>query len=105
MEGLFAPWHIAIVLVIALLVFGPKKLPQMGHSLGQSISGFRKGMQEAKEEFSGVMKEATEASEPIETNVAGSSAPAASAAAVIAEPALAEPATETIERPSDSVTI
>ena len=50
MQGLLAPWHIVIVLVIALLVFGPKKLPQMGHSLGQSISGFRKGMQEAKDE-------------------------------------------------------
>jgi len=60
MEGLFAPWHIAIVLVIALLVFGPKSLPQMGHSLGKSVTGFRQGLQDAKEELSGVMKEAAD---------------------------------------------
>ena len=101
MEGLFAPWHIAIVLVIALLVFGPSKLPQMGHSLGQSISGFRKGMEEAKEEFSGVMKEATDTAEPAETNVASSPAPAASVAP--AEPTMPEPVAESTERPAEPV--
>lgn len=101
MEGLFAPWHIAIVLVIALLVFGPKRLPQMGHSLGKSITGFRQGLQEAKEEFSGVMKETTDVSEPTETKVAGSSAPAAPVATVLAEPAIAKPAVETIEKPAE----
>ena len=99
MEGLFAPWHIAIVLVIALLVFGPSKLPQMGHSLGQSISGFRKGMEEAKEEFSGVMKEATDTTTgPVETNVASSPAPVASA-----EPTMPEPVAESTERPAEPV--
>ena len=101
MEGLFAPWHIAIVLVIALLIFGPKRLPDMGHSLGKSISGFRQGLKDTKEEFAGVMKETPEVSEPVETNVAGSSAPAAPAATVIAEPAIAEPTVETIEKPAE----
>jgi len=101
MEGLFAPWHIVIVLVIALLVFGPKRLPQMGHSLGKSITGFRQGLQEAKEEFSGVMKETTDASEPTETKVAGSSAPAAPVATVLAEPTIDKPTVETIEKPAE----
>ena len=58
MEGLLPPSCIAFVLVIALFVFGPKRLPGLGHSLGQSISGFRKGLQDARDEFSGVMKSA-----------------------------------------------
>lgn len=35
-----------IVLVIALLIFGPKKLPEMGASIGKSIREFKKGMNE-----------------------------------------------------------
>ena len=33
-----------VILVIALLVFGPKRLPEMGASIGKSIKEFRKGM-------------------------------------------------------------
>ena len=35
-----------IILVIALLIFGPKKLPEMGASIGKSIKEFKKGMNE-----------------------------------------------------------
>jgi sec-independent protein translocase protein TatA len=35
-----------VILVIALLIFGPKKLPEMGASIGKSIKEFRKGMSE-----------------------------------------------------------
>jgi sec-independent protein translocase protein TatA len=35
------PLEIGIVLVIALMVFGPKKLPDLGHSLGKSIREFK----------------------------------------------------------------
>ncbi len=35
-----------VILVIALLVFGPKKLPEMGAAVGKSIKEFRKGMSE-----------------------------------------------------------
>jgi sec-independent protein translocase protein TatA len=38
------PLEIAIVLIIALLVFGPKKLPDLGRSLGRGISEFREGL-------------------------------------------------------------
>ena len=47
-----APWHIVIVVVVLLLVFGPKKLPELGNSLGKSITGFRKGLKEVQEEVS-----------------------------------------------------
>jgi len=35
-----------IILVVALLIFGPKKLPEMGSAIGKSIKEFRKGMSE-----------------------------------------------------------
>jgi len=38
------PMEIAIVVIIALLVFGPRKLPSLGRSLGQGISEFRSGL-------------------------------------------------------------
>jgi sec-independent protein translocase protein TatA len=37
----FSLWQIAIVLLIALLVFGPKRLPELGRSLGQGMREFR----------------------------------------------------------------
>jgi twin arginine-targeting protein translocase, TatA/E family len=38
------PLEIAIVLIIALLVFGPKRLPDLGRSVGRGISEFREGL-------------------------------------------------------------
>ncbi|HEX6482360.1 MAG TPA: twin-arginine translocase TatA/TatE family subunit [Ktedonobacteraceae bacterium] len=37
---------LVVILVIALLIFGPKKLPEMGASIGKSIKEFQKGMRE-----------------------------------------------------------
>jgi sec-independent protein translocase protein TatA len=48
-EGLFQPMHLIIVLGIALLFFGPKKLPELGKGLGEAIRGFKKGMNEIHE--------------------------------------------------------
>ncbi|HYV60730.1 MAG TPA: twin-arginine translocase TatA/TatE family subunit [Acidimicrobiia bacterium] len=42
MEGLFAPWHLLIVLVVALLVFGPSKLPEVGRQVGRGLTELRK---------------------------------------------------------------
>lgn len=44
------PMEIGIVLVIALVVFGPKRLPELGSSLGQGIRGFGKGIKGEGEE-------------------------------------------------------
>jgi sec-independent protein translocase protein TatA len=41
MLGNIGPLEIAIVLVIALIVFGPKRLPELGRSLGKGIREFR----------------------------------------------------------------
>ncbi len=48
----FAGFHgadLLIILAIALLIFGPKKLPEMGASIGKSIKEFKKGMAELTE--------------------------------------------------------
>jgi sec-independent protein translocase protein TatA len=39
--GIFSPWHLAILLVDVLLVFGPRKLPEMGRSLGRGMREFK----------------------------------------------------------------
>jgi sec-independent protein translocase protein TatA len=51
LEGLFQPTHLLIIAGIALLIFGPKKLPELGKGLGEGIRGFKASMQ-AKEEAS-----------------------------------------------------
>lgn len=38
------PMEIGIVLVVVLLIFGPKRLPELGSSLGRGLSSFRKGI-------------------------------------------------------------
>ncbi|HLJ85960.1 MAG TPA: twin-arginine translocase TatA/TatE family subunit [Candidatus Angelobacter sp.] len=43
-EGLFQPTHLVAILVIALLLFGPKKLPELGKGLGEGIRGFKKAI-------------------------------------------------------------
>jgi sec-independent protein translocase protein TatA len=42
----FHGFDLIVILLIALLIFGPKKLPEMGASIGKSIKEFRKGMSE-----------------------------------------------------------
>jgi len=48
-EGLFQPMHMLVLFGIALLVFGPRKLPELGKGLGEGIRGFKSAMA-AKEE-------------------------------------------------------
>lgn len=43
--------EMALILVIALLVFGPKKLPEIGRSLGKAIRGFQDASKEFETEF------------------------------------------------------
>jgi sec-independent protein translocase protein TatA len=45
-EGLLQPMHLIVIFGIALLVFGPKKLPELGRGLGEGIRGFKGAMAE-----------------------------------------------------------
>jgi sec-independent protein translocase protein TatA len=44
LDNLFTPTHLIIVLVIALLIFGPRKLPELGKGLGEGLRGFKEGI-------------------------------------------------------------
>ncbi|WP_427159013.1 TatA/E family twin arginine-targeting protein translocase [Aliinostoc sp. HNIBRCY26] len=43
--------EMALIMVVALLVFGPKKLPEIGKSLGKAIRGFQEASNEFQSEF------------------------------------------------------
>ncbi|MGC8876257.1 Sec-independent protein translocase subunit TatA/TatB [Thermus sp.] len=43
--------EILVILLVALLIFGPRKLPELGRALGQSIREFKRGAQEIREEL------------------------------------------------------
>ncbi len=49
-EGLFQPMHLLVIFGIALLVFGPKKLPELGKGIGDGIRGFKSAMKEKDEQ-------------------------------------------------------
>jgi sec-independent protein translocase protein TatA len=49
LEGLFQPMHLLIIFGIALLVFGPKKLPELGKGIGEGIRGFKASMRPEEE--------------------------------------------------------
>lgn len=48
--GSFSIWHWLIVLVIVLLIFGTKKLRNVGQDLGGAVKGFKDGMKDATAE-------------------------------------------------------
>ena len=45
-EGLFQPMHLLVIAGIALFVFGPKKLPELGKGLGEGLRDFKAAMRE-----------------------------------------------------------
>jgi sec-independent protein translocase protein TatA len=50
-EGLLQPMHVLLILGIALLIFGPRKLPELGKGLGEGIRKFKSGLQQDSHEF------------------------------------------------------
>ena len=75
----FSVWQIAIVLVIALLVFGPKRLPELGSSLGRGMREFKDSIsgnhdddddkaERAKLEVSAAQPQPPACTEPVETD-------------------------------------
>lgn len=43
-EGLFQPMHLLVIFFVALLVFGPKKLPELGKGIGEGLRALKEGM-------------------------------------------------------------
>jgi len=65
--GLGVP-ELVVILIVVLLIFGPKNLPKLGNAIGKSIKGLREGMggDKAFEEEEDVVEEVVEAPEVLE---------------------------------------
>ena len=48
--GNIGPWELVLVLVIALIIFGPGKLPEVAKSVGKGINEFKKASNEVKQQ-------------------------------------------------------
>ena len=46
LDGIFQPMHLLVILVIALFVFGPKRLPELGKGLGDGLRALKEGLRE-----------------------------------------------------------
>ncbi len=57
MFGRLGPVELILILCIALVVFGPSKLPQVGRALGQAIQEFKKGSSEVKKEINSITED------------------------------------------------
>jgi sec-independent protein translocase protein TatA len=50
MEGLFQPTHLILIFAVALLIFGPKKLPELGKGIGEGFRALKEGMKDKTSE-------------------------------------------------------
>jgi len=50
------PEELILILVVALIVFGPKRLPEIGRTVGKAMREFRKATQDIREEFTGTLE-------------------------------------------------
>ena len=87
--------EMVVIFVLALLIFGPKKLPEIGRSLGKTLKSF----QEASKEFEAEIKKGATIDPPPESSSSVQSAPAslASSTAPMVEVAKPEPEPEVTE--------
>jgi TatA/E family protein of Tat protein translocase len=58
------PWHLIVIALVALLIFGPSRLPEIGRGIGKSITEFRKGAREMGESFHEEVSQAATTSIP-----------------------------------------
>jgi sec-independent protein translocase protein TatA len=67
--GSFSIWHWLIVLLVVLLIFGTKKLRNMGSDLGGAVRGFKEGMKSADDEKATARIDSGNAGQTIEGEV------------------------------------
>ena len=61
MGDLFQPWHLIILAGLAILLFGGKKLPELGKGLGEGLRGFKEGMKGINDDVKAEAKPTTDA--------------------------------------------
>ena len=60
--------EVTVILILALLIFGPKKLPELGKQLGKTLKSLKKASNEFQNEIDQVMYEEDESPKSIESN-------------------------------------
>jgi len=50
MGDLLQPWHLIIIAIVAIVLFGGKKLPELGKGLGEGLKGFKDGLKGVTDE-------------------------------------------------------
>ena len=101
--GLFEPIHLVVILVIALVIFGPGKIGDLGATLGRSIRDFKKAMnEETSAAPSPAVQTATLRTAPTAQQAATADSPVAPAAQASAQPhaASAEAAAKAPDTPA-----
>jgi sec-independent protein translocase protein TatA len=100
MPSWIGPWEIAIVVVIALLIFGPRKLPELGSSFGKSIRGFKQGLKDGQDELNKQVAEVKEAAEAGDSTMAKSVSAEAVSTTSTAEAPSATATAEAVAQPA-----
>jgi sec-independent protein translocase protein TatA len=85
---IFQPTHLLVILLVALLVLGPKRLPEVGRSLGKGIRDFRHAMSfdDNEREALNVRQSITDATAPMSAPVAPPTPPPPAGSAPPTEP-------------------
>ena len=52
--------EIGVLVVLALIIFGPKRLPELGNSVGKAITNFKRGLKEGEDELRKAVSETSE---------------------------------------------
>jgi sec-independent protein translocase protein TatA len=82
--------ELLVVLIVAMVIFGPKRLPELGNALGRGLRDFRSGLHEAKEEI-GIneiqdsVRDVRQSVQALPHDLEASTRPAETAAATTAE--------------------
>jgi sec-independent protein translocase protein TatA len=93
--GLDNPIHIAFLLILLLLVFGAKRLPEMGRSLGSGMRGFKDSLSGENAQPAATPQPQPQPQPAVTTAAASAPAPVLAAAA--------EPARAPVEEPAESI--
>lgn len=84
--------EMAVIAAIGLLVFGPKRLPELGKTLGRTLRGFQSASQEFEKEF----RTAVGTDQPIDISGPPAAIPPAADTAAVVSPAATEAATPVV---------
>lgn len=49
--GIIGPWQLVLIVLVVLLLFGGKKIPELMRGLGKGVTEFKKGIEDAEKEF------------------------------------------------------